>query len=62
MTFVHPAVYGKIRPDIGHVWPDIVDIRPDMFVTLVFEYSRQEVSFGDCPQAVPSIGTSRKFS
>ena len=29
---LNPTVYGEIRPDIAHIWPDIMSIYGRMFV------------------------------
>ena len=61
------TVYGQIQPDIRHVQPDIVDARPDMFCPLFLCPQQSETErMGrwdlDCPQAVPFVGTSQKFT
>ena len=32
VTYVHPAIYGEIRPDIAHIRPDIMYIYGQMFI------------------------------
>ena len=58
-----PAVHGKARPDITHIWPDVMYIRPDMPLSSSYHSEGWREKVDECVALrLYFSGTSRKDS
>ena len=59
---LYPAMHGKARPDITHIWPGVIDIRPDVYsVTFCNTVKRREEKGDNLSALRPCLsGTSQE--